>query len=214
MRTRDGLPPGSGNEAYDFLRFHPSPQPRHRDGQVSVYADETGALKQIDPEGVESALGAGGGNAIKLFGPYDIAFDTPDITTTGLVLEAFAAGDVITEIWIQLLARFNTVNPDQNYLVVDVGTDGSQPYDSMAEFNLQGAEENTTASDVEEAQIVTSYPENIQTETIVGYASSWGRGMPVVFRRSCNAVAKVLTDGTGGLESGSARIWIHAATPL
>lgn len=75
MRTRDGLPPGSGNEAYDFLRFHPSPQPRHRDGQVSVYADETGALKQIDPEGVESAIGAGGGaSPVALLGPFGRTF--------------------------------------------------------------------------------------------------------------------------------------------
>ncbi len=163
----------------------------------------------------EDGGGNGGAtNGIRLLGPYDFAFDTPNIDTTGIVLEAFSVGDVITEIWIQVFERFGAVVPG-SYLVVDVGTDGVAPYGAIAEFSLLGVEE-ATVSDIEEAQAIVGDPADAllrQTLTLAGYTAPWARGAPVRFRNACNVTATVLTDGTGGLEVGSARLWIHAATP-
>lgn len=98
MRSRDGLPPGSGNEAYDFLRLHPTTQPRHREGQVSVYADETGALKQIDPDGVESDLGGGGGSQLITRSIYGLAAaSAPDATDTDLAW-SLQQGDALLDL--------------------------------------------------------------------------------------------------------------------
>ncbi len=72
--------------------------PKHLDGTETVYAAADGTLKHMAPDGTVGDLtsgGGGGSQAMIPYGPIPVAYNSPNIGTTGFPVLDVLAGDIV-----------------------------------------------------------------------------------------------------------------------
>jgi hypothetical protein len=120
--------PGSWS---DFLKLRsgPAPPPSSEAGAVRVYADTGGALRSVQSDGTDAAIGGGGGGSLpaggtagqallkvssadgdaawsgglvfQVLGPYAITFSDPDIFADGIIVgDALPEGSTVLDMFM------------------------------------------------------------------------------------------------------------------